>query len=53
MTGIEGQSAQALGKLLNFIEALDETAQILALLPQVGALRLAELTELLDALRHR
>lgn len=48
VTGIEGQSAQALGKLLNFIEVLDETAQILAL-PQVGALRLAELTELLDA----
>lgn len=48
VTGIEGQSAQALGKLLNFIEVLDETAQILSL-PQVGALRLAELTELLDA----
>ncbi|MCU8010950.1 exodeoxyribonuclease V subunit gamma [Shewanella sp. SM74] len=48
VTGIEGQSAQALGKLLNFIEVLDETAQILAL-PQVGALRLAELTKLLDA----
>lgn len=48
VTGIEGQSAQALGKLLNFIEVLDETAQILAQ-PQVGALRLAELTELLDA----
>ncbi|MGL5047538.1 MAG: exodeoxyribonuclease V subunit gamma, partial [Shewanella sp.] len=48
VTGIEGQSAQALGKLLNFIEVLDETAQILAL-PQVGALRLAQLTDLLDA----
>ncbi|MGI2096929.1 exodeoxyribonuclease V subunit gamma [Shewanella glacialipiscicola] len=48
VTGIEGQSAQALGKLLNFIEVLDETAQILAL-PQIGALRLSELTELLDA----
>ncbi|PTA50380.1 exodeoxyribonuclease V subunit gamma [Shewanella morhuae] len=48
VTGIEGQSAQALGKLLNFIEVLDETAQILAL-PQIGVLRLSELTELLDA----
>lgn len=48
VTGIEGQSAQALGKLLNFIEALDETQQILEK-PQTGAVRLMELTTLLDA----
>lgn len=48
VTGIEGQSAQALGKLLNFIEVLDETQQRLAT-AQPGAVRLRELTELLDA----
>ncbi len=48
VTGVEGQSAQALGKLLNFIEVLDETMQQLAQ-PQSPSQRLLELTELLNA----
>lgn len=48
VSGIEGQSAQALGKLLNFIEVLDDTAHTFDK-PQHGAARLAELHALLDA----
>ncbi|QYK07417.1 exodeoxyribonuclease V subunit gamma [Shewanella mangrovisoli] len=48
VAGVEGQSAQALGKLLNFIEVLDETTQVLAK-AQAPSLRLLELTELLNA----
>lgn len=48
VAGVEGQSAQALGKLLNFIEVLDETTLQLAL-PQAPCQRLFELTELLTA----
>ncbi|MCH1930123.1 exodeoxyribonuclease V subunit gamma [Shewanella sp. A25] len=48
VAGIEGQSAQALGKLLNFIEVLDETAKRLQT-RQNSQVRLAELTALLDA----
>lgn len=48
VSGVEGQSAQALGKLLNFIEVLDETTLQLAQ-PQVPCQRLFELTELLNA----
>ncbi|MGI2261034.1 exodeoxyribonuclease V subunit gamma [Shewanella sp. GXUN23E] len=47
LAGIEGQSAQALGKLLNFVEALDATREQLC---QQGDLRLrvSQLSELLD-----
>ncbi|EGM70035.1 exodeoxyribonuclease V subunit gamma [Shewanella sp. HN-41] len=48
VTGVEGQSAQALGKLLNFIEVLDDTAQQFEQ-PQTGTARLAELSLMLDA----
>lgn len=47
VTGVEGQSAQALGKLLNFIEVLDNTAQQFER-PQTGTARLAELSQMLD-----
>lgn len=48
VTGIEGQSAQALGKLLNFIETLDDIAQQFEQ-PQTGSTRLAQLSLMLDA----
>jgi len=45
--GIEGQSAQALGKLLNFIETLDEYQQALAQTCSIEA-RMAQLAQLLE-----
>lgn len=47
VTGVEGQAAQALGKLLNFIETLDNTQQILST-AQPANQRLVELTNLLN-----
>ena len=48
VAGIEGQSAQALGKLLNFIEALDEIQHVLATNGPIDE-RMAQLTLLLAA----
>lgn len=45
--GIEGQSAQALGKLLNFIEALDEYRLQLGQTCEIEV-RMAQLNQLLD-----
>ncbi|QLE85737.1 exodeoxyribonuclease V subunit gamma [Shewanella sp. Scap07] len=47
--GIEGQSAQALGKLLNFIETIDHYKEALAEQCMIST-RVSQLTELLDAL---
>ncbi|WP_394201950.1 exodeoxyribonuclease V subunit gamma [Shewanella waksmanii] len=46
--GIEGQSAQALGKLLNFIEAIDRVKQALAQQCMIGE-RVEQLMSLLEA----
>ncbi|GGY92669.1 exodeoxyribonuclease V subunit gamma [Shewanella fodinae] len=44
VAGVEGQAAQALGKLLNFIEALDNTAKALSI-AQPAAVRIQQLSE--------
>ncbi|MCL1140354.1 exodeoxyribonuclease V subunit gamma [Shewanella pneumatophori] len=47
VNGVEGQTAQALGKLLDFIEALDEVQQALAQVSNLE-LRMAQLESILD-----
>lgn len=51
VNGVEGQAAQALGKLLNFIETLDSTQQMLSAV-QPANQRLVELASVLDDFYH-